>query len=91
MLIKKSTRKNKKYMAYVPEKARWLHFGQYGMAQYKDSTGVGLFTHIDHLDNKRRKRFFQRFAGLTTKGESLKKEYEKNGITPLWLSMRYLW
>ena len=91
MLIKKSTRKNKKYMAWVKEKAQWVHFGGYGYPQYKDTTGVGLFTHLDHLDKDRRRRFFNRFSNLTTKKESMEKEKKKNGISPLYLSMKYLW
>lgn len=47
--IKLSTRNDKKYMLYNPQKDKWVHFGQMG---YQDYT--------QHLDKKRRALFMLR-------------------------------
>jgi hypothetical protein len=48
-MYKLSTRDDKKYMLYNPEKEKWVHFGQMG---YQDYT--------QHLDKKRRALFMLR-------------------------------
>jgi hypothetical protein len=58
----KSTRKNKKYM--VLTKKGVIHFGQLPYQQYKDK--IGLYSHLDHLDLKRRKRYYDRHGDKNT-------------------------
>ena len=46
--FKKSSRVGKKYM--VMYNGAWIHFGDAYMEQYRDSTGLGLYSHLDHGD-----------------------------------------
>ena len=52
----KSSRKDKKYM--VLTKKGIIHFGARGMKQFKDKLGV--YSHLDHNDPKRRERYYAR-------------------------------
>ena len=56
--IKKSTRKNKKYMVKVGN--TWVHWGDSRYQQYKDMTPLKAYSYLDHLDAKRRTRYHQR-------------------------------
>lgn len=49
----KSPRKNKKYRAILPNN-KTVDFGDSRYQQYKDTTGLGLYTNKDHLDKERR-------------------------------------
>ena len=96
--IYKSTKKGKKYKAVVKNKktrrTRLLHFGGLGYEQFKDSTGLGLYTHLNHGDPKRRRNYFGRHSnGNTTKRKALNYEIKKSkGLyTPRLLSHKYLW
>ena len=86
----KSNRKNKKYLAVIlfNGKLKMEHFGDRRYEQFKDSTGLGLYSHLDHGDLKRRKNYFLRHSGVPTKKEAMLKE--KPG-TAKWLSHKYLW
>ena len=88
MQIKKSTRKHKKYMARRSCMYPWVHFGDKRYQQYKDSTGLGLYSHLDHGDKRRRENYFQRFSDTPYKSEALKKEQK---YSAKWLSHKYLW
>lgn len=90
--IVKSKAKNKKYTAIVgyKNKRRRVNFGQKGYTQYKDSTGLGLYSKNNNNDKKRRKAYFKRHSGVTNKSAALKKEYGSK-ITAKWLSHKYLW
>ena len=55
----KSSRKGKKYKAVFPD-GKVVHFGASSYPQFKDRTGLGLFSHKDHLDPARRKYFRKR-------------------------------
>jgi len=60
--VKKSTRKNKKYMARLKNSNdKWTHFGNPLYQQWRDSTPLKLYSHLDHNDSKRRKAFKTRF------------------------------
>ena len=83
MEIKASTRKGKKYMTKVEN--RWLHFGAKGYDQFKDSTGLGLFSHRDHMDEERKRRWYRRHK------KNIEKAIKKRVITPVLLSAYYLW
>ena len=83
--IRKSTRKHKKYDAYY--KGKWVSFGDSRYTQYKDCA-LGLYSHKDHLDKKRRVRFLQRMGGAKTKAQALANS--KVG-TPRYYSIKFLW
>lgn len=80
-----------KYTAILPNGKR-VHFGHIDYEQYKDSVpisqGGGLWSHLDHLDSKRRKNYRIRHGAL----------YCKNGqqctsikYSPAWFSYYLLW
>ena len=82
--IQVSDRPHKKYMAFVKnletQKVRKVHFGDTRYQHYKDQTRIKAFTHLDHLDKDRRKRFKQRFAKI------IKRKY-----SAAYFSDKYLW
>jgi hypothetical protein len=84
--FKKSTRKGKKYMVKTPS-GRWIHFGASNMEQFKDSTGLGLYSHLDHGDKERRKRYLARAKGIKSKGQLTWNNPESSN----YYSIRYLW
>lgn len=78
--IKKSTQKNKKYMAdviYNNKLYKNVHFGDKRYQHYRDSTPLKLYSYLDHNDLKRKRLFHIR--------------HKKNiGISSM-LSKKYLW
>lgn len=83
MMIKKSTRNGKKYMAKVGDK--WVHFGALGYAQYHDK--IGYYSTLDHDDKARRKRYQDRHKKIMIGSTpAYKVKY-----TPAWFSWHYLW
>ena len=66
MRFSKSTSKGKKYMVIGPN-GKTIHFGDSSMQQYKDTTKLGLYTHLDHLDETRRKSYLARAKGIKNK------------------------
>lgn len=92
IIIAPSTRKGKKYMAILPSGER-IHFGSSSYQQFKDSTGLGLYSHLDHGDKKRRENYFSRHsAGIRNKRDALKYEWNRSRrVTAKILSHRYLW
>ena len=77
--LKKSTQKAKKYMAVFDYDKSVVHFGDSSAAQYKDTTGLGLYSKKDHLDKKRRDAYYARHG----------KDAEK--WSAKWFSHKYLW
>ena len=75
----KSSRKGKKYKATFPD-GKVVHFGASSYPQYKDSTGLGLYSHKDHLDPARRKDFWKRHGCA-----------QKPKKTAGYVSCKYLW
>ena len=73
-----SSRKNKKYMATLPD-GRKVHFGDSRYQQFRDSTPGGEFKHLDHGDSKRRENYLARHGR------------EAQMYSPKWFSMTYLW
>jgi len=51
-----SDRKHKKYMVKVENK--WIHFGDKRYEHYKDQ--LGSYSHLDHMNPKRRKNYKKR-------------------------------
>lgn len=83
--FKKSSSKGKKYDAVIENKTtgvrKTLPFGAKGYQHYRDSTGLGLFSHKNHLDKKRRENYKSRHL-----------YYIKAGFfSPGYFSMYYLW
>ena len=60
-------------------------FGDRNLPQYKDSTGLGLYTKKNTLDKNKRRQFRARFSGLKQK-QNWNKEF-----TSLYFSWRFLW
>jgi hypothetical protein len=80
--FKRSTRKNKKYM--VKYNGKWIHFGSSAHQQYKDSTGLGLYTHLNHNDKKRRKNYLARAKGIKNKSYLNKNSANYYAVNFLW-------
>jgi hypothetical protein len=76
-----STRKGKKYMVSFKWKGKTYirHFGALGYKHFKDNTGLGIYSHLDHGDKKRRDRYYAR-QGFTN-----------DPLSPKYWSNKYLW
>lgn len=85
-VFRRSTRKHKKYM--VLYNGKWVHFGDTRYEQFKDSTPLKLYTHLDHGDVKRQKNYLQRSRGIRDGNGNL--TYKNKG-SPNYYSVRYLW
>lgn len=87
--FKKSNNPRKKYSAFLENKETGrkvkIDFGDSSMEQYRDTTGLGLYSHKDHLDKNRRRQFRSRFSGLKQK-----QQWSKY-FTPLYFSYTKLW
>ena len=82
----KSANKNKKYA--VVYNGKTINFGDSTAEQYKDSTGLGLYTSKDHLDPVRRKSYLARAKGIkNARGELT----WKMKSSPNYYSVRFLW
>tara|TARA_R110000772_G_scaffold64009_4_gene143122 strand:+ start:7435 stop:7713 length:279 start_codon:yes stop_codon:yes gene_type:complete len=87
--LRKSTRKTKKYMIDLIDhktgkKKRTIHFGAIKKDgtpynQFKDSTGLGLYSKYDHKDKDRKARYYKRHN----------KSYGRYSADAL--SKKYLW
>lgn len=84
--IKKSSRQYKKYMVLVNNK--WVHFGDDWYEQYKDSTPLQLYKHLDHNDAKWRRAYIARH---TKRKDGDGKYFHKNKSSPEYWSLNYLW
>jgi len=82
--FQKSNTKGKKYDAIlfdkISKRRQTIPFGSNIHDQYYDSTGLGLYKRLDHLDRKRRASYLARHA------DTMKKKY-----SPSWFSAKYLW
>ena len=83
----KSTRAGKKYAVTTPSGAT-VHFGSSASEHYKDSTGVGAWTHKDHKDAKRRTSYLARARGIKNKVGLLTKDDKESAN---YYSINYLW
>jgi hypothetical protein len=77
--FEKSNRKNKKYKAIFND-GKIIHFGDVRYQHYKDRTPLKLYTHLNHLDKKRRKNFLNRMSRPNMDTQSAR-----------YLSIKYLW
>ena len=73
-----STRKNKKDDASLPD-GRRVAFGSSKHQQYRDTTPLKAYSHLDHGDLKRRENYFARHGRHAER------------YTAKWFSHKYLW
>ena len=84
--FEKSRTKTKKYDALLRDRRtgqnRRVAFGSRKplYEQFRDSTGLGLYKHLDHNDKERQRLYKIRHAKTALKKYS-----------PSWFSMKYLW
>jgi len=82
--FQKSKRKGKKYDAIIyntdTNKYKRVPFGSIFYGQFMDSTGLGLYTHLDHHDSHRRRLYRLRHQ------HTFKKKF-----SPSYFSYHYLW
>ena len=71
----KSSAKHKKYSVYVMKngKKRLIHFGDNRYQHYKDR--LGKWSHLDHYDKERRRRYYSRHGKATSKNTA---KYSRN-------------
>lgn len=87
MDIQISTSKYKKYMVKTP-KGKIIHFGDKRYEHFKDTTGLGKYSNLNHNDKKRRENYCKRAKGIKDgKGKST----YNNKESPNYYSMKYLW
>jgi len=83
--FRRSHTKKKKYDAILINRDTGeeaiVPFGNKDYEQYKDSTGLGLWSHKDHNDPKRRELFLARFQ----------KQIDPDYWSPASLSAVFLW
>ena len=87
MQFKKSARDGKKYMVVAPN-GKTIHFGSLSNEHYKDTTGLGLYTHLNHNDEKRRASYLARAKGIKDKNGNLT---WKNKNSANYFSIKFLW
>ena len=80
----KSDKKNKKLMTVVNNKT--IHFGQLPYEHFKDKTGI--WSKLDHGDQKRRKNYLNRAGGIRNKAGKLTANDE---MSSNWHSRKILW
>jgi hypothetical protein len=85
ILFVKSPVKNKKYRA-IFDNGEFTDFGDDRYQQYYDR--IGLYSHLDHLDDKRRLSYIKRHLGLKNKDGSYSVSHTRS---PAYLSLKYLW
>ena len=83
----KSNRSGKKYSVITPS-GKKIHFGATGYSQYKDTTGLGVYSHLNHLDKNRRKKYKMRHEKIRTQNGKLA---YKDKEQPSYYAYHYLW
>ena len=95
--FEKSPIKGKKYRAYIKDietgKERHIDFGASDYQQYKDRTGLNLYSHKNHGTRKRMRNYFNRHSGTPIRSEAIEKEKRasKGKYNAKILSHEYLW
>jgi len=83
--FRKSNMKNKKYAAIIENKKtkrkKTINFGDDRHEQYKDTTGLGLYSHKNHLDKNRQESYKLRHHN------DIKDGFYSAG----WFAMKFLW
>lgn len=86
LLFQKSKRKNKKYDVYNENGEYITSFGDKRFQHFKDK--IGMYSHLNHNDEKRRKAYRKRHAGVKLKDGS--RAIDKK-LSPAWFSYKLLW
>jgi hypothetical protein len=85
MRFERSRRANKKYDAVLrniqTNREVRVPFGDNRYEQYKDNTGVGIYSHLDHNDLDRRRRYWERH----------RRDIDMDNYTAGNFSLKYLW
>lgn len=84
--FKKSTRLNKKYMVKVDNK--WIHFGDTRYEHFFDRVPLKLYSHLNHNDKERRKKYLARAKRIVDKHGKLTAD---NPNSPNFWSIKFLW
>ena len=86
----KSNVKNKKYRVefMYNGKLHKVNFGDKRYEQFKDSTPLKLYNHLDHNNKERRKNYRARASRIKNKKGELT---YKNPLYPNYWSYKYLW
>ena len=85
--FEKSNNKHKKYSVITPS-GKKIHFGDKRYEQFRDTTGLGLYTKLNHNDKQRQANYCKRAKGIKNKkGQLTYKDKE----TPNYYSVKYLW
>ena len=84
--FKKSTRKNKKYMVKVDDK--WVHFGDTRYQQFSDKVPLKLYSHLNHNDKERQKKYIARAKGIVDKNGNLTWNDKESAN---YYSVKFLW
>jgi len=83
--FEKSNSKNKKYTAFIKrkrdDKIIKINFGDNRYEHYKDRTGLKEWTHKDHLDTERRKKYKARHSI----------HFNNKEYSPAYFSWLFLW
>lgn len=77
----------KKYTAVFPDGTE-VSFGDIRYQQYRDTTPLRAYSHMDHLDPRRRKSYLARHKAI--KNKSGLQAWE-NPRSAAYLSIKYLW
>tara|TARA_R110000868_G_scaffold258901_1_gene516558 strand:- start:3102 stop:3410 length:309 start_codon:yes stop_codon:yes gene_type:complete len=90
MRFEKSKKEGKKYDAILTRKGSGgrelrVPFGDKDYSQYKDTSGLGLYSHLDHLDSARRTAYKIRHA-KDVRSDSAGKMY-----SPGYFALSVLW
>jgi len=90
IIFTKSNRKNKKYRVDFDYggKHHTIHFGDINYEQYKDSTGLGLYSYLNHNDKNRRNAYRKRAGNIRDKNGKLT---VSNPLSSNYWAYRYLW
>jgi len=84
IIFKKSTNPHKKYDAFIGTKR--VSFGDRNYQQFHDK--IGHWSHLDHNDPERRKKYRARHGKIYTKSGELAYKVK---YSPEWFSWHYLW
>lgn len=84
--FQKSNVKGKKYSVKTPS-GKTVHFGSTEHQHFKDKA-LGLYSHLDHRDEKRRQNYLARAKAIKDKQGNLT---YKDKESPNYYAIRYLW
>ena len=87
MNFKKSKLKNKKYSVITP-KGKTVHFGDKNYEHFRDTTGLGLYSDLNHNNIKRQKSYCKRSGNIKDKKGNLTKNNKESSN---YFSRTYLW